>query len=342
MSPAIHPPHDSALPPPLKTLFKTLKSSILKTTVPGWKLPAPRGLASSRCASPKAVATVKNGNARLGPSHRPSTAYGPSPAEGRSSLPGDSSPAPVPVCFTASVPCLAPPHGAPPPLPNGLSSAPGTASRDPCRTPSAPAALTVPLEARGSLSSPSTATLALYSHPGQAAPDPADPARHAASVAPAPADADTRATTRSGGTAQRGRASTRGTGPGQNRKRVRPPSRSRSSLDTRNSPAADRDADTEQSLILPTTLLAAGFRSVISTLWVADPRDVEFVAKRVYERLFKLKTRNGKLQLPGSKPQQQPIPRAEDAAEALNLAVGALRKTGVEAERWGAFIHFGV
>ncbi|KAF7319671.1 hypothetical protein MKEN_00748200 [Mycena kentingensis (nom. inval.)] len=93
MSPAIQPPHDSALPPPLKTLFKIFKTSILKTTVPGWKLPAPRGLASSRCASPKADVAVKNGSAWLGPSLRPSTAYG-SPADGHSSPPGRLEPGP--------------------------------------------------------------------------------------------------------------------------------------------------------------------------------------------------------------------------------------------------------
>ncbi|KAJ6569836.1 CHAT domain-containing protein, partial [Mycena vulgaris] len=71
--------------------------------------------------------------------------------------------------------------------------------------------------------------------------------------------------------------------------------------------------------------IAAGFRSVIGTLWAMDDRDGPVVAEMVYSHLF----RDGRQ------------PQASDTAEALHLAVRELRAK-VPHVRWIPFIHMGV
>ncbi|KAJ6562319.1 CHAT domain-containing protein [Mycena capillaripes] len=72
--------------------------------------------------------------------------------------------------------------------------------------------------------------------------------------------------------------------------------------------------------------IAAGFRSVIGTMWSMDDDDGPTIAEVVYSHLF----REG----------QQP--QASDTAEALHLAVKELKKQNVPYERWVPFIHIGV
>ncbi|KAJ6599933.1 CHAT domain-containing protein [Mycena vulgaris] len=72
--------------------------------------------------------------------------------------------------------------------------------------------------------------------------------------------------------------------------------------------------------------IAAGFRSVIGTMWSMYDADGPTVAEIVYSHLF----RDG----------QQP--QASDAAKALQLAVKELRHRKVPYERWLPFIHIGI
>ncbi|KAJ7646380.1 CHAT domain-containing protein [Mycena polygramma] len=72
--------------------------------------------------------------------------------------------------------------------------------------------------------------------------------------------------------------------------------------------------------------MTAGFRSVIGTMWSMNDSDGPVVAEIVYSHLF----RDGR------------EPQASDAAEALHLAVGELKKRDVPYERWVPFIHMGI
>ncbi len=73
-------------------------------------------------------------------------------------------------------------------------------------------------------------------------------------------------------------------------------------------------------------LSVCGFRSVVGTLWEMDDRDGPIVSKEFYKYMF----RN-----PGNKADFR------DSAEALNMAIRALRKNGVPLERWILFVHIG-
>jgi CHAT domain-containing protein len=81
-----------------------------------------------------------------------------------------------------------------------------------------------------------------------------------------------------------------------------------------------------ESFHLSGGLIAAGFRGAIGTLWSMNDEDGPLVAKIVYSHLF----------ASGQQPQ------ATDAAEALHLAVKALRNKNVPYDRWIPFIHMGV
>ncbi|KAJ6603197.1 hypothetical protein DFH09DRAFT_1458413 [Mycena vulgaris] len=71
--------------------------------------------------------------------------------------------------------------------------------------------------------------------------------------------------------------------------------------------------------------IAAGFRSVIGTLWSMNGRDGPLVAEKVYSHLF----------------QEGQQPQASDTAEALQLVVQELKAQKVPYERWISFIHMG-
>ncbi|KAJ7815011.1 CHAT domain-containing protein [Mycena leptocephala] len=72
--------------------------------------------------------------------------------------------------------------------------------------------------------------------------------------------------------------------------------------------------------------LAAGFQSVVGTLWSMNDQDGPLVAEVFYSHLFRA----------GRQPQ------ASDAAEALQLAVRELKARNIPHERWIPFIHMGV
>jgi CHAT domain-containing protein len=72
--------------------------------------------------------------------------------------------------------------------------------------------------------------------------------------------------------------------------------------------------------------IAAGFRGAVGTLWSMHDPDGPVVAKEFYSQLFQNKRQ----------------PSANDAAEALHLAVKELRARGVPYQRWVPFIHMGI
>ncbi|KAF8197828.1 CHAT domain-containing protein [Mycena galopus ATCC 62051] len=87
--------------------------------------------------------------------------------------------------------------------------------------------------------------------------------------------------------------------------------------------------DTElvnESFHLGGGFIAAGFRSVVGTLWSMRDQDGPLVAERFYGHLFR----------DGRKPQ------ASEAAEALQIAVKELKARNVPYECWIPFIHIGV
>ncbi|KAJ6517849.1 CHAT domain-containing protein, partial [Mycena vulgaris] len=76
--------------------------------------------------------------------------------------------------------------------------------------------------------------------------------------------------------------------------------------------------------------IAAGFRSVIGTLWSMNDQDRQFIAEAFYSHLF----RDGR--------QSQASETAEALHLALHLAVKALNEKNVPYERWVPFIHMDV
>jgi CHAT domain-containing protein len=81
-----------------------------------------------------------------------------------------------------------------------------------------------------------------------------------------------------------------------------------------------------ESFHLGAGFIAAGFRGAIGTMWSMADEDGPVVAEIIYSHLF----------CHGREPQ------ANDAAEALQLAVNHLKSRKVPYERWVPFIHMGV
>jgi CHAT domain-containing protein len=81
-----------------------------------------------------------------------------------------------------------------------------------------------------------------------------------------------------------------------------------------------------ESFHLGSGFIAAGFRSIIGTMWSMNDDDGQTVAEIVYSHLF----RDGRQ------------PQAFDAAEALQLAVKELKHRKIPYQRWIPFIHIGV
>ncbi|KIJ95338.1 hypothetical protein K443DRAFT_330790 [Laccaria amethystina LaAM-08-1] len=91
--------------------------------------------------------------------------------------------------------------------------------------------------------------------------------------------------------------------------------------------ATGEDLDTpDEAIHLAAALQFCGFRSVIGTLWAMDDKDGPTISKEFYNHIFRH---------PGRKVDSR------DSAEALNLAVKAMRKRGVPLERWIMFVHTG-
>jgi CHAT domain-containing protein len=82
----------------------------------------------------------------------------------------------------------------------------------------------------------------------------------------------------------------------------------------------------DERIHLAAALQFCGFRSVVGTLWAMDDKDGPMISKEFYKHMF----RN-----PGNKADFR------DSAEALNVAIRAMRKNGVPLERWILFVHIG-
>jgi CHAT domain-containing protein len=82
----------------------------------------------------------------------------------------------------------------------------------------------------------------------------------------------------------------------------------------------------DEPIHLAAALQFCGFRSVVGTLWEMDDEDGPMISKEFYKHMFRD---------PGNKADFR------DSAEALNLAIRAMRKNGVPLERWILFVHIG-
>jgi CHAT domain-containing protein len=83
----------------------------------------------------------------------------------------------------------------------------------------------------------------------------------------------------------------------------------------------------DEALHLAATMLYAGFKSVVGTMWSMDDVDGPTVAKKVYEELF---AGDGEML------DFDVVPYALDAA------VRKLRAQGLEPSRWAPYIHIGM
>ncbi|KAJ7257747.1 hypothetical protein C8J57DRAFT_1647484 [Mycena rebaudengoi] len=90
----------------------------------------------------------------------------------------------------------------------------------------------------------------------------------------------------------------------------------------------------DESMHLAATLLFAGFRGVVATMWSMNDEDGPQIADTFYEHLF----RGCDL---GANPPA--LPDLTKAAEALHFAVKKLRKeSGMTFKRWVPFVHYGL
>ncbi|KDQ50729.1 hypothetical protein JAAARDRAFT_211553 [Jaapia argillacea MUCL 33604] len=88
----------------------------------------------------------------------------------------------------------------------------------------------------------------------------------------------------------------------------------------------------DESMHLAATMLFAGFRGVVGTLWSIDDKDGPKVADTFYRHLFSSGGENS-----GS----QTTPDTAEAARALHIAVSKLREERCSLLRWVPFIHLG-
>ncbi|TFK22085.1 hypothetical protein FA15DRAFT_714731 [Coprinopsis marcescibilis] len=84
----------------------------------------------------------------------------------------------------------------------------------------------------------------------------------------------------------------------------------------------------DESLNLTATMMFAGFRSVIGTMWSIHDADAPIVADVFYRYLFRHR--------------EEMAPVITDAAKGLSLAVKELRDQGKHFSRWVPFVHFGL
>ena len=82
----------------------------------------------------------------------------------------------------------------------------------------------------------------------------------------------------------------------------------------------------DEPIHLAAALQFCGFRSVIGTLWAMDDEDGPMISKEFYKHMFRKS---------GNKADFR------DSAEALNVAIRAMRKNRVPLERWILFVHIG-
>ncbi|KAJ7210186.1 hypothetical protein GGX14DRAFT_451575 [Mycena pura] len=85
---------------------------------------------------------------------------------------------------------------------------------------------------------------------------------------------------------------------------------------------------------LAATLLFAGFRSVVATMWTINDHDGPKIADTFYECLFKDCDANSSPPI---------LPNVTKASEALHLAIAKRRKEpGMTFARWVPFVHYGL
>ncbi|KAJ7253856.1 CHAT domain-containing protein [Mycena rebaudengoi] len=94
------------------------------------------------------------------------------------------------------------------------------------------------------------------------------------------------------------------------------------------------DSTPDEAMHLAATLLFAGFRGVVATMWTMNDEDGPKITDTFYENLFK-----------DCDPNSTPpvVPDLTKSAEALHLAVSELRKQpGITFNRWVPFVHYGL
>ncbi|KAJ7438156.1 CHAT domain-containing protein [Mycena latifolia] len=90
----------------------------------------------------------------------------------------------------------------------------------------------------------------------------------------------------------------------------------------------------DEAMHLAASLLFAGFRGVVATMWSIDDRDGPKIADTFYEHLFKHCDATSDPPV---------LPELSKAAEALHLAAAKLRKEpGMSFKRWVPFVHYGL
>ncbi|KAJ6589617.1 CHAT domain-containing protein [Mycena capillaripes] len=90
----------------------------------------------------------------------------------------------------------------------------------------------------------------------------------------------------------------------------------------------------DEAMHLAATLLFAGFRGVVATMWQMNDKDGPKIADTFYKKLFK------DCDLNSTPPV---VPDLTKAAEALHLAVSELRQEpGMTFTRWVPFVHYGL
>ncbi|KAJ6562171.1 CHAT domain-containing protein [Mycena capillaripes] len=90
----------------------------------------------------------------------------------------------------------------------------------------------------------------------------------------------------------------------------------------------------DEAMHLAATLLFAGFRGVVATMWTMHDSDGPKIADTFYEHLFK-----------NCDPNSNPpvLPDLTQAAKALHIAVGRLRdEPDIPFRRWVPFVHYGL
>ncbi|KAJ7919723.1 CHAT domain-containing protein, partial [Mycena leptocephala] len=94
------------------------------------------------------------------------------------------------------------------------------------------------------------------------------------------------------------------------------------------------EAVPDEAMHLAATLLFAGFRGVVATMWTMNDLDGPKIADTFYEQLFK-----------DCDPNSSPpvLPDLTNAAKGLHLAVAKLRKDNpnIPFQRWVPFVHYG-
>ncbi|KAJ7431489.1 hypothetical protein FB451DRAFT_421107 [Mycena latifolia] len=90
----------------------------------------------------------------------------------------------------------------------------------------------------------------------------------------------------------------------------------------------------DESMHLTATLLFAGFRGVVATMWTMNDRDGPKITDTFYQHLFK-----------NCNPNSEPpvLPDVTQAAKALHLAIRKLREEpGISFRRWVPYVHYGL